>query len=96
MIRTDAPKDLGGKLWANLARTTPEFPVPSDMDGQKWPLDPFLFKAWLHTVRACNLSPNDPELGAPRFAGCAIDEGNLFAQIEARSGHQQERKPSAG
>lgn len=56
----------------------------------------FLFKAWLHTVRACNLSPNDPELGAPRFAGCAIDEGNLFAQIEARSGHQQEIKCSAG
>ena len=26
MTRTDAPKDFGGRLWLNEARTTPEFP----------------------------------------------------------------------
>jgi hypothetical protein len=33
MTRTVAPKDLGGRLLRNLARTTPELPVTeSDMD----------------------------------------------------------------
>jgi hypothetical protein len=31
MMRTVAPKDLGGRLLRNLARTTPELPVRRTM-----------------------------------------------------------------
>ena len=31
MIRTEAPKDFGGRLWRNCARTTPELPGDKEL-----------------------------------------------------------------
>lgn len=56
ITRTDAPKDLGGRLRLNCARTTPELPI-----GYQ---SPFLIYCPLlqHTMWSGNLAPNDSDL----------------------------------
>lgn len=79
MIRTDAPKDLGGRLFRNCARTTPELPVKC----VSTPSNPYTKR---HTMWPRHLAPDDPDLGSSDFPLCAVDECDLLAKVEAVRG----------
>jgi hypothetical protein len=53
---TDAPKDLGGRLRLNCARTTPELP------WKKVSLTSPIISPCDHTMWPGDLAPNDPDL----------------------------------
>jgi len=80
MIRTEAPKDLEGRGWANLARTTPELPreTVSVFCGLKNTMMQIV-----HTVRAGNLAPDHADLGAADLLLALVHKGDLLAEVEA-------------
>lgn len=79
MMRTVAPKERGGRLLRNWARTTPELPVLCIRHG---PLVGRLC-ASNHTVWPGDLAPDDSDLGAADLLRGAVDEGNLLSEVEA-------------
>lgn len=78
-MRTVAPKERGGRLLRNWARTTPELPVLCIRHG---PLVGRLC-ASNHTVWPGDLAPDDSDLGAADLLRGAVDEGNLLSEVEA-------------
>ena len=79
MMRTDAPKDLEGRGFVNLARTTPELPVRG---GQFLPLR-FERSHQRHTVWPRHLAPDHADLGSTDLLLAPIDISDLLAEIEA-------------
>ena len=77
MTRTVAPNERGGRLLRNWARTTPELPA---LDVRQCILYHF---AHDRTVRPGDLAPDDTDLGTANLLGCAVDESDLLAEVEA-------------
>lgn len=80
MIRTEAPKDLEGRGWANLARTTPELPRFksqhfANLGKPRWKI--------MHTVRTGNLAPDHADLGTADLLLALVHKGDLLAEVEA-------------
>lgn len=77
MTRTVAPNERGGRLLRNWALTTPELPDVL--------LEVRLAAEWAsgHTVRPGDLAPDDTDLGTADLLGCAVDESDLLAEVEA-------------
>ena len=98
MMRTMAPRDLGGRLCLNCARTTPELPVRGDLSAMLLiclplmrPLIPDLSPPFpssrvcgvrKRTVRAGDLAPDDTDLGAADLLLATVDVGNALAVVE--------------
>ena len=83
MMRTEAPKDLAGRGWSNLARTTPELPyrgVSHDARG-KGTLALSLHPE--HTVGTSDLAPDHADLGAADLLLSTRDIGDLLTEVEA-------------
>lgn len=80
MTRTEAPKDLLGRGWRNLARTTPE--LPADRMSAPPMLNVIVCRA-MHTVRAGNLAPDNPDPAAANLLLRLVDVGDLLAEVEA-------------
>lgn len=76
MTRTVAPKDLGGRLERNLARTTPELPeyVRQFVKNRR--------SCRRHTVRPGDLAPDHPNVGATDLTLSPVNESDLLAQVE--------------
>lgn len=55
MILTEAPKDLGGRLFLNCARTIPELPALINILGM-------LVESGQHTVWPSDFAPDDSDL----------------------------------
>lgn len=98
MMRTMAPRDLGGRLCLNCARTTPELPVGGDLSAMLLICLPFVRllippNLSFHsppavrgvrkrTVRAGDLAPDDTDLGAADLLLATVDVGNALAVVE--------------
>lgn len=78
MTRTVAPKDLGGRLERNLARTTPE--LPEYIRERLRSVD-----CCRHTVRPGDLAPDHPNVGATDLTLGPVNESDLLAQVEGSS-----------
>jgi len=75
---TDAPKDLGGRLFLNCARTTPELP------GKKVRTTNFQIVIFLtHTMWPGDLSPDDPNLWSSNLSLRTVNESDLLSKVEA-------------
>jgi hypothetical protein len=75
---TDAPKDLGGRLFLNCARTTPELPE------KKVRITNFQIVLLLtHTMWPGDLSPDDPNLWSSNLSLRTVNESNLLSEVEA-------------
>lgn len=90
MTRTVAPRDLGGRLLRNLARTTPELPGNSQIQEIRvrgfsqrtiriWPWNCLLYS---RTVRPGDLAPDHPNVGAADLTLSTVNESDLLAEVE--------------
>ena len=96
MMRTMAPRDLGGRLCLNCARTTPELPIGGLVSDaahvlasvRPWipdlpsPFPPAECGVRKRTVRASDLAPDDTDLGAADLLLATVDVGNALAVVE--------------
>jgi len=78
MTLTDAPKDFGGRLRLNCARTTPELPLPTLLAAFSFPT---LFQQL--TMWAGDLAPDNSNLRSSDLLAGTVNEGDLLSEVEA-------------
>lgn len=92
MTRTVAPKERGGRLDLNCARTAPELPISiTNISGHSFKIPPIYFPrpptlvqrmGIVRTVRASDGAPDSPDLRAANVLGGAVNEGDLLSAVE--------------
>lgn len=87
MILTEAPKDLGGRLLRNCARTTPELPIRLT-SSRKLPQTNILSLVSCealrqHTMWSGDLAPDDSDLRPTHDLVRAIHESDFLAEVES-------------
>lgn len=89
MTRTEAPNDLGGKLFLNDALTTPELPIsfnqpqPSRIDPDAKTRPDGTRRDLKRTMCLPDLAPDDAVFGAAHGRRRAVYEGDFFAEVES-------------
>lgn len=77
IIRTDAPKDLGGRLRLNCALTIPELPKIMLVIDSLVKTYPESFTMW-----SSDLAPNNSYLSSSDLSMRTIYESNFFTEVE--------------
>lgn len=80
MTLTDAPKDFGGRLRRNCARTTPE--LPFQYRQRTALVQGALYRGY--TMRSCDFAPDNPYFRATYFLSRSVNKGYLLPQIESK------------